>query len=99
MENSVETADSMKSRGYGLPKRTAFSNFSFDTRDKITLLFLLIFDAFILVEAFLGKFNFSYFPSPVRIEIDYGMFFVYLMLCTTPVIIEIREAIRWKFIK
>ena len=34
LENSVETADSMKSRGYGLRGRTNFSIYRFDTRDK-----------------------------------------------------------------
>lgn len=35
LENAIETADSMKSRGYGLPGRTAFSIYHFDKRDKI----------------------------------------------------------------
>lgn len=35
LENAIETADSMKSRGYGLPGRTAFSIYRFDKRDKI----------------------------------------------------------------
>ena len=30
LENAIETADSMKSRGYGIPGRTAFSIFTFD---------------------------------------------------------------------
>lgn len=35
LENAIETADSMKSRGYGLKGRTTFSIFRFDKRDKI----------------------------------------------------------------
>ena len=31
LENAIETADSMKCRGYGLPGRTAFSIYSFDS--------------------------------------------------------------------
>lgn len=34
LENAIETADSMKSRGYGLHGRTAFSIYRFDRRDK-----------------------------------------------------------------
>lgn len=34
LENAIETADSMKSRGYGLPGRTSFSMFRFDRRDQ-----------------------------------------------------------------
>ena len=35
LENAIETADSMKSRGYGLKGRTAFSIYRFNRRDKI----------------------------------------------------------------
>ena len=35
LENAIETADSMKSRGYGLHGRTAFSIYRFDKRDKV----------------------------------------------------------------
>ena len=35
LENAIETADSMKSRGYGLRGRTAFSIYRFNRRDKI----------------------------------------------------------------
>ena len=34
LENAIETADSMKSRGYGLKNRTAFSIYRFDERDR-----------------------------------------------------------------
>lgn len=35
LENAIETADSMRSRGYGLKGRTAFSIYRFDKRDKV----------------------------------------------------------------
>ncbi len=35
LENAIETADSMKSRGYGLRGRTAFSIYRFNRRDRI----------------------------------------------------------------
>ena len=35
LENAIETADSMKSRGYGLRGRTAFSIYRFNRRDKL----------------------------------------------------------------
>lgn len=38
LENAIETADSMKSRRYGLKGRTAFSIYRFDERDKYTLI-------------------------------------------------------------
>ena len=41
LESAIETADSMKSRGYGLPGRTAFSIYRFDDRDRAALLWLV----------------------------------------------------------
>ncbi|HBN57509.1 MAG TPA: cobalt transporter [Lachnospiraceae bacterium] len=44
LENAIETADSMKGRGYGLPGRTAYSIYRFDKRDRCMLAaFLLLF--------------------------------------------------------
>ena len=37
LENAIETADSMRSRGYGLKGRTAFSIYRFTKRDKVLL--------------------------------------------------------------
>lgn len=40
LENAIETADSMRSRGYGLKGRTAFSIYRFTKRDSALLLWL-----------------------------------------------------------
>ena len=37
LENAIETADSMKSRGYGLKGRSAFSIYHFDDRDQFAM--------------------------------------------------------------
>lgn len=42
LENAVNTADSMKGRGYGLPGRTAFSLFRFDIHDAVVLAAVLV---------------------------------------------------------
>ena len=55
LENSIETADSMKARGYGLKGRSSFSNYIFEKRDKyvlgimMVLTFSVILGAIILV--------------------------------------------------
>ena len=38
LENAIDTSDSMKSRGYGLTGRTAYSNSVFDKRDVTALI-------------------------------------------------------------
>lgn len=102
LENAVETADSMKSRGYGLPGRTAFSIFRFDKRDMKTILWLVICSIVVAIGTADGIFNYRYFPSMVFDCFSPGALIVeiaYLLLCATPIIIEVREEYRWKAIK
>ena len=47
-ENAIETADSMKSRGYGLKGRTYYSRFQWHTGDTLALILLVLFDALII---------------------------------------------------
>jgi energy-coupling factor transport system permease protein len=102
LENAIETADSMKSRGYGLPGRTAFSIYRFDKRDGRALLFLLACAAYIIIGSVTDGLYFRYFPTikglwdtPYAISI----FAVYAALCLMPVILNIKEDVTWKSIK
>lgn len=54
LENALDTADSMKSRGYGLPKRTAFSLFRFTLRDGICLGVLATLGGIVLAGSLTG---------------------------------------------
>lgn len=47
-ENAIETADSMKARGYGLKGRTYYSRFQWHTSDTLALILLVLFDALII---------------------------------------------------
>ena len=102
MENAIDTADSMKSRGYGLPGRTAYSNFRFDARDARTLCCILALSACVIFGALHGGLRFRYFPDMRGAETGfYGVSAAaaYLLLSFMPVIIEIREEIKWKKLK
>ena len=63
LENAIETADSMKARGYGLPGRTAFSIFRFDRRDTYALLYILSCAAIVIIGASMGAYHFRYYPT------------------------------------
>lgn len=102
LENALETADSMKSRGYGLPGRTSYSHYTFDRRDGWTIGLIGITGAGILTGIFLGAAGFRWFPS-----IRWGktgvfcMIFwaVYAGMYFLPVLLECGEAMRWNFFK
>ena len=102
LENAIETADSMRSRGYGHPGRTAFSIFAFDTRDGKALLCILVLGAYTFIGNLMGGMNYRYFPSIEGSGYSvYGItvFLAYFLLCICPVIIECKEARRWKAIR
>lgn len=102
LENAVDTADSMRSRGYGLPGRTSFSIFEFDKRDFSALLFIIICALYILAGGMSGSLYFRYFPSLKSAQTDwYGIsvFVAYAFLCFFPIFIEVKEVIRWKALR
>ena len=101
LENAIETADSMKSRGYGLRGRTAFSIYRMDDRDKYTLLWLGFCGLFLTVGAMLSAFGFRYFPSIRYAAFDMTtipFYTVYFGLCITPVVLNLTEERKWKII-
>ena len=101
LENAIETADSMKSRGYGLRGRTAFSIYRMDDRDKYTLLWLVFCGLFLTVGVMLSAFGFRYFPSIRYAAFDMTtipFYTVYFGLCITPVLLNFTEERKWKTI-
>jgi len=101
LENAIDTADSMKSRGYGLPGRTAFSIYHFDKRDASMTLYLLTCGAYIITGAGFGAVHFRYFPmlgGATAGAFTYSLFFVYFSMCIAPVVINLWEDRKWKTI-
>lgn len=102
IENAVETADSMRARGYGLPKRTAFSVFRFQKKDAKLAAFLLFTAAAVWGGKLFGGAEFMYFPavswggSPIW---TYIFFTAYGMLLACPLFIEMQEVRKWKALR
>ena len=101
LENAIETADSMKSRGYGLKGRSAFSIYRFEERDRAALLFLGFCAFYLLSGAAASAFGFRYFPSlrcaPMN-AFTLSFQLVYWMLCIMPVVLNAAEERTWKAI-
>ena len=101
LENAIDTADSMKSRGYGLPGRTAFSIYHFDKRDAVMTMFLITCGAYIITGGALGGLGYRYFPRITGVTsgvFTYSLYFTYFTMCIAPVVINIREDRKWKTI-
>lgn len=98
LENSVETADSMKSRAYGLRGRTNFSIYRFDRRDGCLLTFLLGTFGILFLCMHLRKLKILYFPVFVMNETTAGAVILYILygiLCELPLLLNWMEDRKW----
>lgn len=98
LENAIESADSMKSRGYGLPGRTAFSIYRFDSRDKSVLIWLLFCGVYIFFGWMAGGVTWRYYPTMKGVALTpfpVSFMLVYFALCLTPVFLNLREDRIW----
>lgn len=102
LESSVEIGESMKSRGYGLRKRTAFSLFVFSRRDVWLLVFELLVSIYVLMGAVKGGVYYSYYPMLAARDMSvysFSIFAAYFALCTMPIFVEMWESYRWNALK
>lgn len=99
LENAIETADSMKARGYGLKGRTSFSIFKFYRRDKIMMMILAFLSIIIISGVLYGINRIIYFPwiklsrntlFSLIVDISYFLFAI------SPMVSDIIEEIAWR---
>ena len=102
MEQSIVSADSMKSRGYGGLGRTAFSIYIFEKRDGITLMMLFLLCMGAAVPHLIGVMGWTYYPSlsgqllgPVQIM----AYLCYGGMCNLPLIINLMEDRKWNALR
>lgn len=100
LESSIETADSMKSRGFGLGKRTSFSIYSFCERDKCVFAWIVFCSLFLMSGAFAGKLYFQYFPNikcaALADPITFALEIVFLAASLTPFAVDFLEDRQWR---
>lgn len=101
IENAIETADTMRARSFENKKHSSYSLFKISSYDIRFTLITLICD--ILVISFLntdiGKFY--YYPKVRFVHfgtISFVLYGVFFLLCFMPVINEILEDIKWKYL-
>lgn len=102
LENAIETADSMRSRGYGLPGRTAFSIYRFDERDKLALSWLCFCGVYVAAGWMAGGAYFRYYPTVKAVAwspMTVSFLAAYLALVLTPVYLDWKEDRQWKLLR
>ncbi len=102
MENSVDTADSMQSRGYGLKKRTNYSVYRIYPKDMYFLILVIVCDIVIAAAVYTNALDYSYYPyfSVGEHSIMTVMGYIsFIILCTIPLTIDIMEDRKWRSIR
>lgn len=103
LESGIVTADSMRSRGYGSGKRTTFSIYRFEWRDKVLLVTMVILMTVVLFCSFMGGTATSYIPvvqvakwSDPYCTIGVIAYFAFLSI---PTVINLVEVMVWRILR
>lgn len=95
MEESIETADSMRSRGYGTAKRTVYNKYSLNFYDCLALIILI---ALVVTNGFAifskGN-NFKFYPFMSGFDLNMLIYIVYGLLLLFPLLLEGKERLSW----
>lgn len=100
LENSVDTASSMKARGYGLKGRTHFSMYKFRKRDGLMLTLNMVLFSVVAFGMAGGFVDFSFYPIVTEIKTGFFQIIVYIsmgIMSLLPFITELWEVILWKY--
>lgn len=102
LESSIDTSISMRSRGYGLPGRTAFSLFIFRKKDVLLLLTNVILFLVVIV-SIADKSSYFYFYPSIS-ELPTGLtavaaYTAYGVLVLIPFIIDLKEVLTWRYLR
>lgn len=99
LEEAVQTADSMKARGYGLGKKTSYTPYYMAGRDRGSLIVLIVLFLLCFAGGLLGYGKITIYPElgPFRFFLlDWILFICMILLFSFPLFVEGREIIRWK---
>ena len=102
LENSIETADSMRARGDGAKNRSTFSLYRFDRRDAVALACVVSMSVAVLTGLATGLGSMEFYPHIAMPEAGgTGAFVyaVYVLLCFMPAMMQIKEVITWRYLR
>ncbi len=99
LENFVTSSESMRSRGYALKGRTAFSIYRFDNRDRSFVITLFLCFTLLLCGILLDQTTILYNPEIILNTItplSYVFYAAYAFLCLLPLMLQIAGEYKFK---
>ncbi len=101
IENAIETADTMRSRGYENKKRSSYSLLLFSKKDLLLSILVVVLDVILVYLLISGEGYFSYYPAINFNALNsnsLAFYTQYAFLCIIPSINDILEDIKWKYL-
>lgn len=100
-EGGIITADSMRSRGYGTGKRTNFSIYKFETRDRLLLIIMLLLLAAVFLCGLKGGTTAAYTPDISLASNQWTVFgaIAYFIFLAIPTALNLLEALTWHILR
>lgn len=102
LEHGIETADSLKSRGYGTGRRSFFSLYHFEKRDAAVLVVELFCAAVAATFLISERLEFFYFPALSELSFywqDLSCYLSYILLCMLPLLLQWKEVRVWNALR
>ena len=98
LENSIDTADSMRARGYNLKKKTHYHTYRFMVKDTLLLGIILVFTILLIMIKLTHRFDFNYYPKLTEFHLDLNntlILICYGVFLGIPMIYNVLEGLRW----
>ena len=99
LESSIESADSMEARGYGLRGRTSFNLYRFSSRDTLMMVWLCVLGAICVIGCAMHKTEAWFYPVYKLHPFDAMTavtLIAFILMAATPLILDIAGELRWK---
>lgn len=90
LEDSIQTSDSMRARGWGLARRTSYASYPWHAREYVVLVFLLVMIVLNAALLFPATAQFAYYPTMSRLHLWWG-YIPYVIMLATPFWVELEE--------
>ena len=95
LEDSLVTADSMRSRGYGSAKRTSFQIYRMTLRDWVLLAAELSLLAVVILGGVLGQLYANFVPAYQAAPVSWGLI-AYICYLLIPIALHLWEAVQYR---
>ena len=101
LESSIESADSMAARGYGLKGRTSYNLFKLRIADIVTLLLSMLLGGITIASYAAGVNKLYYYPVIRVVEsspkwLEFAGYISFIALLAIPLAIDLIGELRWK---